>query len=837
MGDNGERLSNRALLVGPEIVTIHVASARGPLAGRNAKLATPATQVSLVNAGATTLEVARLAIDPLRRSDTGARAESDLSAEPAPAALAAGESVAVTISGSVPAKPGIYLTTLRAEHKDDPSLAVRVEYRVAARWTWGFACMLVGLFIVALINLLDGESGVKGALRRALLDRQRAHEFFQQVQPAQSRAAQIDEIDREFDAAIAHLRRRRELSFVDRRGADADEHLRMATDLTLDLRKSLSSHAPRSEELSELTEQWKNLKSSFTYLSSAYFSPVPRGVSLNQRLSAFDTWAAERLLRPPIAYYTGEIDDQINNLQLLYASGREQDAATKAVAVRGWLQLAAESVKTAARSVKGFVQLHANDIVSVQRMHQWLDSAEIAVERRTTILKSLDDLAASLSEPLHWESRRAVSLHIQETRTALLRAASEAVKAATEVSRAREEREDSIESVQAVIDEGATLRRGPDGKIDPVEKTLWMRRVAAAWRARLATLPDANPPAMLSQIDSIEAAIQSNRLDAVSEHTHQLFALWAAYSSDRARSAILKQVAPFCLKMRDDILVDMEAAQQTMRALDGDPNLQRWQGELSALNKSTHATPDVVDKMPQDCLDIMNKLSSTAYGVSNEIASALWNTWVLPDATKQELAADLASSLTPEALATMTHFVRPVRIEVATPVDERNAERKIEFKFLNLGPDWGEGDKVTVHFGDGTLVRMSGEDLRKRRSVTHVYSNSKTYAVTIIVADSFQQDVAQPVGKIFGRGDLRQLRISPSPISLARQLEDTFFNARFALSLLIAGLLYFWRYHSSKAVFGANPFDYAQAFALGFAVSLALNELPQKLAEFVSMKG
>jgi hypothetical protein len=93
------------------------------------------------------------------------------------------------------------------------------------------------------------------------------------------------------------------------------------------------------------------------------------------------------------------------------------------------------------------------------------------------------------------------------------------------------------------------------------------------------------------------------------------------------------------------------------------------------------------------------------------------------------------------------------------------------------------------------------------------------------------------VGKIFGRGDLRQLRISPSPISLARQLEDTFFNARFALSLLIAGLLYFWRYHSSKAVFGANPFDYAQAFALGFAVSLALNELPQKLAEFVSMKG
>ena len=837
MGENGGGSSNHSPLVGPELVMIGVASTRGPFAGRGEQLLAPATQIALSNVSANAIEVARLSVDPLRQSDTGARAESHLSAEPTPMAVASGESASVTISGYVPAKPGIYLTTLRAAPKDNLSLAIRVEYRIAARWIWGFACMLFGLLIVALINLLSGESGVKGALRRALLERQHVHEFLEQIHPPQSRAAQIDAINHELDVAIARLQRPRELSFVDRRGADADEHLKVAADLTLDLRKTLSSHPPGSEDLSEVTEEWKNLKNSFSSLSTAYSAPASKGPSLEQRLSAFDAWASERLLRPKIAYYTRELDDQIQDLRLLYASGRQEDAATKADAVRGGLQLAADSVKTSVRSVKAFVQLHANDIVSVQRMRQWLDGSAIAMDRRAALLVSLDNLASSLPDPLDWQARHVVSLHIQQARADLLRAADEALQIAMLDARSQEEKEDSIESVQAVINEGATLKRNPDGKIDPSEKTLWMRRVAAAWRTRLTTLPGTNPSVMLAQVDSIEAAIKSNRLDAVSEYTNHLFRQWTAFSTERALSAIRKTAAPICLRMRDDILVDMEATQQTMRTLDGNPSTQKWQSELAALSKSIHATPDHAERMPGDCLQIMSTLSTTGQGLSNEISSALWNTWILPEPTRRELASDLAASLTPEALATMINFMRPLRIDVTTPVDERTAERKIEFKILNLGPDWGEGDKVTISFGDGPPMLMSGEDLRKKNLITHEYRSSRTYEVTVIVADEFQRDIAHLAGKIFGRGEVQQLRIAPSPISLARQLEDTFFNARFALSLLIAGLLYFWRYYSSKAVFGANGLDYAQAFALGFAVSLAINELPQRLAEFVSMKG
>ena len=61
------------------------------------------------------------------------------------------------------------------------------------------------------------------------------------------------------------------------------------------------------------------------------------------------------------------------------------------------------------------------------------------------------------------------------------------------------------------------------------------------------------------------------------------------------------------------------------------------------------------------------------------------------------------------------------------------------------------------------------------------------------------------------------------------------FYARFGLARLVAGLLCFWRLHAKKVVFGANAFDYAEAFALGFAVSLAINSVPEKVAKLVEL--
>ena len=174
----------------------------------------------------------------------------------------------------------------------------------ASRWAaWGFACMVLGLLLVGLINVLDSESGIKGELRRALLARQSAHEFLQQTPPPQSRATLVENANREFDAAVAILQKPRELSFVDRRAADAQEHLKTAAKLTADLRKALSEKPRGSIEMADLEREWMDLKDNFAALLKQFLIPAPSGSSLAQRLGAFDAWAAQRRLLSRQTYH------------------------------------------------------------------------------------------------------------------------------------------------------------------------------------------------------------------------------------------------------------------------------------------------------------------------------------------------------------------------------------------------------------------------------------------------------------------------------------------------------------------------------------------------------
>jgi hypothetical protein len=248
----------------------------------------------------------------------------------------------------------------------------------------------------------------------------------------------------------------------------------------------------------------------------------------------------------------------------------------------------------------------------------------------------------------------------------------------------------------------------------------------------------------------------------------------------------------------------------------------------------TDASPDVIESMPLDCLSVFADLSNKTYALSNEVNSALWDATLLPDATKRALAADLRASLTPETLQNLISDVRPLRIEVTTPPEERYVGREIEFRIANLDPVWGSGVALTIDFGDDHRANASAEDLRKSKWFSHAYSASQTFTPRVAAAEAFKPGTSEPMGKKLGNGELvPQLTIAPSPISAARHFADVFFNTRFGLALLIAGLLYFWRYAAMKPVFGASAFDYAQAFALGLVVSLAVNDLPQKLTEFI----
>ena len=119
----------------------------------------------------------------------------------------------------------------------------------------------------------------------------------------------------------------------------------------------------------------------------------------------------------------------------------------------------------------------------------------------------------------------------------------------------------------------------------------------------------------------------------------------------------------------------------------------------------------------------------------------------------------------------------------------------------------------------------------------HAFAGVQRFDIVARASETSGAGAAPGARRTLGLSPGEPLWIGSSPISAARQLSETFFNVRFGLALLVAGLLYFWRFHAKKVVFGANAFDYAEAFALGFAVSLAINSLPEKLAKWVEVAG
>jgi biopolymer transport protein ExbB/TolQ len=76
-----------------------------------------------------------------------------------------------------------------------------------------------------------------------------------------------------------------------------------------------------------------------------------------------------------------------------------------------------------------------------------------------------------------------------------------------------------------------------------------------------------------------------------------------------------------------------------------------------------------------------------------------------------------------------------------------------------------------------------------------------------------------------------KLTVNRSPATLAERLADVFLTTQFGLALLIASVVYYWRFHSGTVTFGSSSVHYIQAFILGFAAYAAVADLPKALVE------
>lgn len=823
--------SKAGQFTGPASLKIKVLSTRGPFAGRTANLPLSQSRFFFTNIGQHSLEIVEAVVDPLHHSETGIAAESSLAVEVGKQKLAPGEHTMVTVSGLVPSAPSVYTSTLRITPKTGTPLATGIELIVKARSFWGFACILLGLMLVGIINTLDSESGIQGDLRRALLARQEVYDLIQQRPPPHRYALLVGNINRRLDATIAALQEPRTVSFVDYRATEALEQMQTTTALIADLRSALSA-APLGEiEITDLVKEWGRLQAVFKDLSNRFLTsdPPASGDSLQQRLIAFNSLAAQRILGPLLASYMHDFPYQINRVKLLREAGRLHDAASQAVSVRRWMQRAADVVKQQVQLLAYFQQISANNLATEIRIRKRLETTAIGAVQRAHIIELLEQAAATLKERFNWQAIQKVNQRILKAREELTRAEAHAVLTAAKKASVQESKESSLEGVEAVLDQGAKLKRNPNGKVVAEEKTAWLRRVATAWDERLSTLPKPVPQTMFTELEALKAAIESNNLNALSNHIKGLLDQWTDYSSKRAQLKIQSATIPLCLQLREDLFIDLEATRQVMRRLDANPNLLKWERQHDRLLSKIKETPDRIEKIEPDCLETFTDLSTASFQLSNEVDNVMWNTALLPYETKRQIATELGTLLSPDTLHNLISNLRQLHINVQTHSDEIYEGRQVSFEIGNLNPTWGPGVMVAIDFGDDSQQTLSAETLQKTKSVMHVYKNARSVTITVKAAESFKPGTTEPIGAILGEGELYQLSVAPSPVTAKRKLADNLFNVRFGLALLIAAVLYFGQFYTKKAVFGESRFDYVQALALGFAVSVAVNNLPQAI--------
>jgi hypothetical protein len=117
--------------------------------------------------------------------------------------------------------------------------------------------------------------------------------------------------------------------------------------------------------------------------------------------------------------------------------------------------------------------------------------------------------------------------------------------------------------------------------------------------------------------------------------------------------------------------------------------------------------------------------------------------------------------------------------------------------------------------------------------VVHDYAAPLTHRLSVVAIENLPTVVKAANGHL-GQGTATIL-IAPSPVSDAERLADDFLTLRFGLALLIALVVYYWRYQNKTVIFGARSFDYVEAFALGFAANAAALKLPEVMAKFAAM--
>jgi hypothetical protein len=338
-----------ATLSGPVSLALSATSPWGPFAGERSLVPIRPIRFSVANIGSEELTLSPPLIDRLRRSDEGAGAEGGLRGaviSPASGVLAPGEEALIELTGSVPGRPGNYASTVRFATAGVGTLAIPLTAAVSASPLWGIACMLLGLAVVGTTNALTGAGSVTSQLHEALAQRQITHEWLERHPPPERLSRDIDDMDRDFDAAVTALSQPHAWSIVDHRSEEASTHLQTALATAATLRASVKDAGAAAAEVADLCRDWQALQAQMKTTASEARPNAPTTPGFAARLDTFLYDWKQQFIGVPMQAVALELTPQLDRVHLLLAAGQEDAARVQAIAVRRWIRRAAAMRQT-----------------------------------------------------------------------------------------------------------------------------------------------------------------------------------------------------------------------------------------------------------------------------------------------------------------------------------------------------------------------------------------------------------------------------------------------------------------------------------------------------------
>jgi len=790
-------------------------------------------EVPLLNGTTAVTTIASAVLSPLSEARTGLaprRGDAVLSARVRKATLAPGEATLIEIVGTVPARPGTYTTELQVITDAGDAAMVPVSIAVAASAGWGIACMVFGLLLIGVLQLLTGEGGVQEKMREVLRTRGDIHAWLQRDPPPQRQAEAVAEIDRNLDDAVRALARPYPLSIVDRRIRDADASLSAARDEFAKLHDALSHVSRGAAEVADLTEDWRALQERMKSLASLDTASSAPESGLAAHAVALLRRVREHMIGLPLQWIAADLGPQLERVRLAQAAGETDRARAMALATRAWLRRAADDLDRRMALMMGLDLTAAGMIASDAWVRRLAAGDELPPGQRTALLDRLAAADAGLAAAATLEDLALAARAVGETETAANRNRAETLKARVRSVAEAAGEERSVGDMDTAMADLATITHPTTA-----QKVAALTRTLQVWNGRLVVVQDAEARArMAAAITSARAALERTDLAAAMQDVHGLETAWQAYLPRHVAVASAKAVVPVCRDWRDRNLQQLVETANLVKLQSGRPEITDWERRLDRARRGlSRVLPEAVTT-PDECLGPVVQNGREVIAVSQEVFTRELEDAPIPPKARLD-SAEISGVVAAIAL-TQRLMTEPRDLQLAseTPETDRAAGQPIVFRLGGLDPDWGSGVGVVVDWGDATAPLVTdAEKLRQGERLEHAYGEARTVHPIAVAADRFvaaeASSVPRPNGPELGRGEA-ELFVHPSPASTAERVADIFLTTEFGLALLIASIVYFWRYHVGPRVFGARGFDYVEAFALGFTAYAAVSNLPNALA-------